>query len=243
MSKSLGVEMTLPVAARVSRTIRKCGGLDEYLLGPKPARVKELGLLGWKLRWLVLNSEGVKEAYEKERETLGLSERGRVDLTFAEAWEDEGTREKILKRLGKTVGRGKVKKTGLSTKKVVEMERSRIASVPRVEKGFGLLDMPKQVMGMTLGQSSEAVVRKKVEDYTGDAAPAGEGFKSLDQLEELERNNDKVSEKDFLQGHIPMAGEMGRDVEPDLPLSSSVTSPLQRQPREREEEDEEERRV
>lgn len=33
----------------------KVGGLDEYLLGGGAARVKELGLEGWRLRWAVVN--------------------------------------------------------------------------------------------------------------------------------------------------------------------------------------------
>jgi len=40
----------IKLTTRVLRTIDKVGGLDAYLLGPKPARIKELGLEGWKLR-------------------------------------------------------------------------------------------------------------------------------------------------------------------------------------------------
>ena len=45
------------MTTRVMRTIDKCGGLDEYLLGEKPARIKELGMLGWSLRWKVMRTE------------------------------------------------------------------------------------------------------------------------------------------------------------------------------------------
>lgn len=54
------------------RTIDKCGGLDEYLLGEKAGRIKELGMGGWKLRWRIMQTESVKERFRKQREALGL---------------------------------------------------------------------------------------------------------------------------------------------------------------------------
>ena len=44
----------MKVATRVLRTIDKVGGLDQYLLGEKAGRVKELGVEGWRLRWRVM---------------------------------------------------------------------------------------------------------------------------------------------------------------------------------------------
>ena len=58
--------------ARVLRTMDKCGGLDAYLLGEKPARIKELGVEGWRLRWLVMRTEKVRTKMREEREALGL---------------------------------------------------------------------------------------------------------------------------------------------------------------------------
>lgn len=58
--------------ARVLRTIDKVGGLDEYLLGGKAARIKELGMGGWKLRWRIMGTERIKERFAREREALGL---------------------------------------------------------------------------------------------------------------------------------------------------------------------------
>jgi len=60
------------VTTRVLRTIDKCGGLDEYLLGEKANRVKELGMGGWKLRWRVMQSPMVKERFRLERLSMGL---------------------------------------------------------------------------------------------------------------------------------------------------------------------------
>jgi len=60
------------VTTRVLRTIDKCGGLDEYLLGEKANRVKELGMGGWKLRWRVMQSPKVKERFRLESLRMGL---------------------------------------------------------------------------------------------------------------------------------------------------------------------------
>lgn len=51
-------------------TIDKVGGLDNYLLGSKTARLKELGPKGWKLRHRVLKSAWYQKLAAKEREAL-----------------------------------------------------------------------------------------------------------------------------------------------------------------------------
>jgi large subunit ribosomal protein L28 len=63
------------VTTRVLRTIDKCGGLDEYLLGEKAGRIKELGMGGWALRWRVMATDGAKERFRLQREALGLPPR------------------------------------------------------------------------------------------------------------------------------------------------------------------------
>ncbi len=68
------------VTARVLRTIDKCGGLDEYLLGERAGRIKELGMGGWKLRWRVMQTPMVKRRFAAQRETLGLPPREEVNL-------------------------------------------------------------------------------------------------------------------------------------------------------------------
>lgn len=54
------------------RTIDKAGGLDGYLLGAKEARVRELGVEGWRLRWRVMQSAAVRRRFAEERRRLGL---------------------------------------------------------------------------------------------------------------------------------------------------------------------------
>jgi large subunit ribosomal protein L28 len=71
-SESLNVFVSTRVTARVLRTIDKAGGLDEYLLKSKPARVKDLGPWGWRLRWRIMQTPAVRERFAREREALGL---------------------------------------------------------------------------------------------------------------------------------------------------------------------------
>ncbi|KAL9619626.1 MAG: hypothetical protein Q9160_005813 [Pyrenula sp. 1 TL-2023] len=71
-SDALGRDLTLKITHACMRTIKKCGGLDQYLLGDKPARIKELGLLGWRLRWKIMNSPAMQQKYEAERANMGL---------------------------------------------------------------------------------------------------------------------------------------------------------------------------
>ncbi|KAK0705479.1 hypothetical protein B0H67DRAFT_449311, partial [Lasiosphaeris hirsuta] len=71
-SDALGVFVRTRLTTRVLRTIDKCGGLDEYLLGIKPARIAELGPWGWRLRWRIMQSPTLREKLNLERVKLGL---------------------------------------------------------------------------------------------------------------------------------------------------------------------------
>jgi large subunit ribosomal protein L28 len=71
-SAALGRMVRTRVSTRVLRTIEKEGGLDEYLLGEKPARIKELGMGGWRLRWRIMQTEAVRKRFEEERKRMGL---------------------------------------------------------------------------------------------------------------------------------------------------------------------------
>ena len=71
-SKSLNRYVQVRVITQVLRTIDKLGGLDEYLLGEKETRIKELGESGWWLRWAIMQTPSVKKRFAAEREALGL---------------------------------------------------------------------------------------------------------------------------------------------------------------------------
>lgn len=71
-SNALGKFVKTRITARVLRTVEKVGGLDNYLLGGKAQRIKELGMGGWKLRWRVMQTPAIKAQFAAEREALGL---------------------------------------------------------------------------------------------------------------------------------------------------------------------------
>ncbi len=71
-SEALQAYIRLRITTRVLRTVDKVGGLDEYLLGEKAGRIKELGMGGWKLRWRIMQTEAVKERFRRQRELIGL---------------------------------------------------------------------------------------------------------------------------------------------------------------------------
>jgi len=73
-SEALGNFIRIRVTTRVLRTVDKVGGLDEYLLGEKKGRIKELGMGGWKLRWRIMQTDVVKERFKKQRLAMGLPE-------------------------------------------------------------------------------------------------------------------------------------------------------------------------
>ncbi|KAF3224974.1 39S ribosomal protein L24, mitochondrial [Orbilia oligospora] len=71
-SFGLGEWVTCKLATSVLRTIDKVGGLDNYLLSEKPARLKELGPWGWELRYRLQTSKTVQRKYNEERLKMGL---------------------------------------------------------------------------------------------------------------------------------------------------------------------------
>lgn len=71
-SDSLGARIKTRLTMRVLKTIKREGGIENYLLKNKPARVKELGPGGWKLRWLLMQTRAVQERLNAERVALGL---------------------------------------------------------------------------------------------------------------------------------------------------------------------------
>ncbi|KAI0855047.1 hypothetical protein F4860DRAFT_57873 [Xylaria cubensis] len=71
-SPSLNGFIRTRMTASVLHTIDKLGGIDEYLLGSKTKRIKELGPAGWALRWKIIQTPAVQERFARERAALGL---------------------------------------------------------------------------------------------------------------------------------------------------------------------------
>jgi ribosomal protein L28 len=87
-SKALNRFVQVRVSSRVLRTMDKLGGLDEYLLGEKETRIRELGQSGWWLRWAIMQTNTVKTRFAAERVALGLpasTEELRIEEEDAEA--------------------------------------------------------------------------------------------------------------------------------------------------------------
>lgn len=72
-SVCLGRMIRVRLVIRVLRTIDKVGGIDNYLLGQSPGRIRELGPTGWALRYRILKTERGKAVWEQERQRLGLT--------------------------------------------------------------------------------------------------------------------------------------------------------------------------
>ncbi|KAI1734575.1 hypothetical protein F4680DRAFT_470844 [Xylaria scruposa] len=71
-SPALGAFVRTRMTASVLHTIDRLGGIDEYLLGSKTKRVRELGPAGWALRWKIIQTPAVQERFARERAALGL---------------------------------------------------------------------------------------------------------------------------------------------------------------------------
>ncbi|KAF1808741.1 hypothetical protein P152DRAFT_383814, partial [Eremomyces bilateralis CBS 781.70] len=71
-SVALGQFIRLHITTKVMRTVDKSGGLDRYLLGETPARIRELGPYGWLLRMRVMRTEWGMDFLRTERKRLGV---------------------------------------------------------------------------------------------------------------------------------------------------------------------------
>lgn len=67
-SETLNRVVETKVTTTVLRTITKEGGLDNYLTKEKPARIKTLGLKGWRLRYEVLKQKELEQLPKIERD-------------------------------------------------------------------------------------------------------------------------------------------------------------------------------
>jgi large subunit ribosomal protein L28 len=71
-SIALKKKVKLRVTAKVLRIIDREGGLDEYLLKESDRRIKELGPIGWNLRWTLMQTPTVIERFRNEAKELGI---------------------------------------------------------------------------------------------------------------------------------------------------------------------------
>ena len=74
-SPALGARVKTRLTLRVLKTIRREGGIENYLLKSKPARIKELGPGGWNLRWILMQTQAVQQRLNEDRIALGLEPR------------------------------------------------------------------------------------------------------------------------------------------------------------------------
>ncbi|OAA37145.1 50S ribosomal protein L24 [Beauveria brongniartii RCEF 3172] len=91
---ALGARIKTRLTLRVLKTIRREGGLENYLLKSKPARIKELGPGGWNMRWLLMQSQAIQRRFNDERVALGLEPKEVEDrddlIRFALDWATPG---------------------------------------------------------------------------------------------------------------------------------------------------------
>ncbi|KAI5917201.1 ribosomal L28 family-domain-containing protein [Camillea tinctor] len=83
-SPALGGFIRTRLTTSVLKTIDKLGGIDEYLLGSKTRRLRELGPAGWALRWKIMQTPAVQARFARERAALGLPPKGK-EQAVAEA--------------------------------------------------------------------------------------------------------------------------------------------------------------
>jgi len=73
-SEALGEHVRIKVTREAMRTIYKEGGLDNYLLSDKNARIKDLGMFGWELRYKVMQTPAIQEKFREMRKRLHLED-------------------------------------------------------------------------------------------------------------------------------------------------------------------------
>ncbi|KAI1104828.1 ribosomal L28 family-domain-containing protein [Jackrogersella minutella] len=90
-SPSLNGFIRTRMTARVLRTIDRLGGIDEYLLGSKTQRIKDLGPAGWALRWKIMQTPAMRQRFARERAALGLPPKDEGDAALPDELAAEGT--------------------------------------------------------------------------------------------------------------------------------------------------------
>lgn len=73
-SVALKKRVKLRVTSKVLKTMDREGGLDEYLLKDSIHRIKELGPMGWALRWTLMQRPEVVDRLRADAAALGLDQ-------------------------------------------------------------------------------------------------------------------------------------------------------------------------
>lgn len=73
-SVALKKKIKLRITSRVLKTMDREGGLDEYLLKDNEHRLKELGPLGWALRWTLMQKPQVIDRMRAQASALGVDQ-------------------------------------------------------------------------------------------------------------------------------------------------------------------------
>lgn len=60
-SETLNRRVKTRASTKLLRTVTKEGGLDKYLLKDKPARIKTMGLKGWKLKYEIMKAKEMQD--------------------------------------------------------------------------------------------------------------------------------------------------------------------------------------
>ncbi|KAI0171687.1 hypothetical protein GGR52DRAFT_547163 [Hypoxylon sp. FL1284] len=94
------------LTARVLRTIDLLGGIDEYLLGTKARRIKDLGPAGWALRWKIIQTPAIQERFARERAALGLPPKEEGSALPQELAADAVTSDAMLSEVDGMLERG-----------------------------------------------------------------------------------------------------------------------------------------
>jgi len=84
-SVALKKKIKLRITSRVLKTMDREGGLDEYLLKDNEYRLKELGPLGWALRWTLMQKPEVIDRMRAQASALGVDQ-----ATIDAQWPTQG---------------------------------------------------------------------------------------------------------------------------------------------------------
>lgn len=95
LNRSINIKMT----AKVLRTIIKEGGIDNYLIKDKSARIKELGPTGWKLRYRIMQrKEQLNNPPHHDKPVVKLADGTEAKVLYKQEIDGESYRIKVGRR-------------------------------------------------------------------------------------------------------------------------------------------------